>query len=55
MAAFYQFQKIKNCRKTEMKIITGQEMLKLRILSSVATLKALKSGNGVGTSCYEYK
>ena len=30
-------------------------MLKMRILSSVATLEAHKSENGVGKSCYEYK
>ena len=52
---FHRIRKIKNCRKIVTKNITIRKMVKLRIHSSVATLKAHKSESGVETNCYKYK
>ena len=41
--------------KIETKYITVRNMLKSRIHSSVATIEAYKSEDGVETNCYEYK
>ena len=55
MGDFQRILKIKSCRKIKTKIITVRKMVILRIHSSVVTLEAYKSENGVETNCYKNK
>ena len=55
MGDFQRFWKNKPCRKIETKIIRVPKIVKLCILSSVATLEAYKSENVKKTNCYNYK
>ena len=55
MGDFHGILKIRSCRKIKTKIITVRKTVKLRILSSVATLEVRVSESGVKTNCSKYK